>query len=120
MTSTIQPQSAAAQAASSTPSRCPEQVRLVELWTDLTRRTAMAAAHGSDDEESLRTLQLQVEDEITDRFPDGDALLVELWTWEASLIHVAQTRPETCLICRRARLGLPADLPLPGAAGGAR
>jgi hypothetical protein len=86
---------------------------------ELTQRTASAAAHRSGDEESLRNLQLQVEDTITDRLPDSEALMAELWVWEAGLLHQAETPPETCLICRKARLGLPADLPLPAAIGGA-
>lgn len=46
--------------------------------------------------------------------------MAELWVWESTLVHVAETPPETCLICRKARLGLPADLPLPATIGGAR
>ena len=113
-----QPLPAFAQAANPTPPRDPEASRLLRLWVDLTQRAASAAAHRSGDEESLRNLQLQVEDAITDRLPDSDSLLAELWVWESTLIHVAETPPETCLHCRRARLGLP-DLPLPGALGGA-
>ena len=37
-----------------------------------------------------------------------------------SLLHAAETPPEDCLICRKARLGLPADLPLPAGLGGGR
>jgi hypothetical protein len=119
VTPTNQPQTALAQAANSVPPRDPEASRLLRLWVELTQRAASAAAHRSGDEESLRNLQLQVEDAITDRLPDGDALMAELWVWESTLIHVAETPPETCLFCRKARLGLPADLPLPAALGGA-
>lgn len=117
---TSQPLSVPAQAAHPAPPRDPEASRLLRLWVELTQRAASAAAHRSGDEEPLRDLQLQVEDAITDRLPDHEALMAELWVWESTLIHVAETPPETCLICRKARLGLPADLPLPAAAGGVR
>ncbi|RYP89049.1 hypothetical protein EKO23_01075 [Nocardioides guangzhouensis] len=109
-----------AQAANPTPPYDREAARLLRLWVELTQRLASAAAHRSTDEEALRNLQLQVEDTITDRLPNSDALLAELWVWEAGLLHQSETPPETCLICRKARLGLPADLPLPAAVGGAR
>jgi len=115
-----QPQPVLAQAANNTPPTDPETSRLLRLWVELTQRAASAAAHRSGDEESLRNLQLQVEDALTDRVPGSDALLAELWVWESTLIHVSETPPETCLICRKARLGLPADLPLPATFGGAR
>ena len=115
-----QPLPVPARAANPTPPRDPEASRLLRLWVDLTRRAASAAAHRSGDEESLRRLQLQVEDAITDRLPDHDVLMAELWVWESTLIHEAQTPPEACLICRKARLELPADLPLPAALGDAR
>jgi hypothetical protein len=114
-----QPLPVPALAANPTPPRDRETVRLLRLWVELTQRVASAAAHRSDDEASLRTLQVQVEDAITDRLPNSDALMAELWAWEAGLLHQAETPPETCLICRKARLGLPADLPLPVAIGGA-
>jgi hypothetical protein len=114
-----QPLPVPAQAANPAPPRDRETARLLRLWVELTQRTASAAAHRSGDEESLRNLQLQVEDTITDRLPDSEALMAELWVWEAGLLHQAETPPETCLICRKARLGLPADLPLPAAIGGA-
>ena len=120
MTPTTQPRPALAQAANPAPPRDPEAARLLRLWVELTQRAASAAAHRSGDEESLRNLQLQVEDAITDRMPDHEALMAELWAWESTLIHLAETPPETCLICRKARLGLPTDLPLPATIGGAR
>ncbi len=120
MTPTTQPQPALAQAASPTPPYDEQASRLLRLWVELTWRVASAAAHHSSDEESLRTLQLQVEDEITDRLPDSDALMAELVVWESTLIHTGQTSADDCLICVKARLGLPPDLPLPGALRGAR
>ena len=114
-----QPLPVPALAANPAPPRDHETARLLRLWVELTQRVASAAAHRSGDEASLRNLQLQVEDAITDRLPDSDALMAELWVWEAGLLHQAETPPETCLICRKARLGLPADLPLPVAIGGA-
>lgn len=116
---TSQPQPVPARFANTTPPRDPEAARLLRLWVELTQRAASAAAHRSGDEESLRNMQLQVEDAITDRLPDSEALMAELWVWEAGLVHRSETPPETCLICRKARLGLPADLPLPAVAGGA-
>lgn len=115
-----QPQPELAQAANPTPPYDEEAARLLRLWVELTWRVASAAAHATDDEESLRNQQLFVEDSITDRLSDSEALMAELWVWEAGLLHQVQAPPETCLICRKARLGLPADLPLPAALGGAR
>ena len=120
MTPMNQPQPALALAANPAPPRDRETTRLLKLWTELTQRAASAAAHRSPDEESLRILQLQVEDTLADRLTDPDVVMAELWAWEATLLHVAETPPETCLICRKARLGLPADLPLPADLGGAR
>ena len=115
---TTQPQPVPAQVANTTPPHDREASRLLRLWVDLTQRLACATAHRSIDEPALRNLQLQVEDEISDQLPESDALLAELWVWEATLIHQSETPPETCLICRKARLGLPADLPLPADMGG--
>ena len=120
MTSTPQPLLAPVQAASPTPPHDEQASRLLALWVDLTRRAASAAAHDSSDETALRQMQLQVEDALAQRVPDHPELIDRLIVWEASLVHVAQTPPETCLICRRARLGLPADLPIPAFRGGAR
>lgn len=120
MTPTSQPQPVPAQAANPNPPYDEEAARLLRLWVELTWRAASAAAHGSRDEKSLRTLQLQVEDAITDRLSDHESLMAELWVWEAGLLHVEQAPPETCLLCRKARLGLPSDVPLPAELGGAR
>ena len=119
MTPRTQPQPVPIRAANPATPRDREATRLLRLWVELTQRTATADAHQSGDEESLRNLQLQVEDAITDRLPDSEALLAELWAWEAGLLHQSETPPETCLICRKASLGLPADLPLPATIGGA-
>lgn len=120
MTPMNQPQPALALAANPAPPRDRETQRLLDLWVQLTYRTASAAAHHSPDEASLRDLQLQVEDALTERLDDPHVLLDELWVWESTLIHTADTPPEDCLICRKARLGLPADMPLPAGIGGVR
>ena len=120
MTPMNQPQSALALAANPAPPGDRETERLLDLWVQLTHRTASAAAHHSPDEASLRDLQLQVEDALSDRLHDPYPVLDELWCWEAALLHTAETPPEDCLICRKARLGLPADLPLPAGLGGGR
>ena len=105
---TSQPQPVPAQAANTTPPRDPEASRLLRLWVELTHRAASAAAHRSGDETSLRDMQLQVEDAITDRFPDSEALMAELWVWEV------RTGPP-----RRDTAGDVPDLPQgpPGSAG---
>lgn len=118
MTPMDQPQPALA--ATPAPPRDRETQRLLDLWVQLTYRTASAAAHHSPDEAPLRDLQLQVEDALSDRLDDPFLVLDELWGWEAALLHTAETPPEDCLICRKARLGLPADLPLPAGLGGGR
>jgi hypothetical protein len=115
-----QPQPALALTANPAPPRDREAQRLLDLWVQLTYRTASAAAHHSPDEASLRDLQLQVEDALSDRLDNPYLVLDELWCWEATLLHTAETPPEACLICRKARLGLPVDLPLPAGLGGGR
>ncbi|WP_395695269.1 hypothetical protein [Nocardioides sp.] len=115
-----QPRSALAQTASTVPPRDREAARLLALWVDLTVRLASAAAHHSSDEPSLRNLQIQIEEALVDHLADSDAVMAELWAWEATLLHVVEMPPETCLICRKARLGLPADVPLPAGIGGVR
>lgn len=120
MTPMNQPQPALSLAATPAPPRDRETQRLLDLWVQLTHRTATAAAHHSPDEFPLRDLQLQVEDALSDRLDDPQPLFNELWVWESTLIHTAESPSENCLICRKARLGLPADLPLPAGLGGAR
>lgn len=108
-------------AASSVPPSRREEARLLRLWIRLAHRAASAAAHGSREEQTLRTSQLQVEEALLNRFPDCRPLLDELIVWESTLIHVAEGTPAgSCLLCRRAHLGLPAGLPLPVAMGGGR
>ena len=94
MTPTNQPQPALALAATPAPPRDRETQRLLDLWVQLTYRTASAAAHHSPDEASLRDLQLQVEDALSDRLDDPYLVLDELWCWEAALLHTAETRSE--------------------------
>ncbi len=98
-----------------------EAARLLRLWGALATRAAAAAAHGLEDEEPLRQLQRQVEEALVRRFPGRRRQLAELTVWEASLLHTGErVAAEQCLICRRARLELPLDLPLPPAANGGR
>lgn len=120
MTPMNQPQHAPALAASQAPPYDRETQRLLDLWVQLTYRTASAAAHHSPDEASLSDLQLRVEEALSDRLDDPYLVLDELWGWEAALLHTAQTAPEDCLICRKARLNLRADLPIPAGLGGGR
>jgi hypothetical protein len=115
-----QPRSALAQTASTVPPSDQQASRLLSLWVELTQRVASATAHGSSDEESLRNLQLQVEEALTDRLPDAEPVMAELWAWESTLLHVADTPSKTCLLCRKAKAGLPPDLPIPVVVGGAR
>ncbi|MCB0909339.1 MAG: hypothetical protein KDB63_19720 [Nocardioidaceae bacterium] len=115
-----QPRSALALTATTVPPRDREASRLLALWVDLTVRLASAAAHQSSDEPSLRNMQVQVEEALLDQPAVPDAVMAELWAWEATLLHVAEMPPENCLICRKARLGLPADVPLPARVGGVR
>jgi hypothetical protein len=116
-----QPLRALTAAASPAPPSGDETSRLLRLWADLAYRASSAYAHHSSEEPALRRLQLQVEDALTQRVTNPQALITDLQVWESGLIHVAQeTPPETCLICRRARLGLPLELPFPAATGGTR
>lgn len=121
MTPTTQPLPVPARTASPARSFPRDALRLLKVWIDLTERIASANAHRTTDEGPLREMQLQVEDAISDRHPECDELMIELLTWESTLIHVAawETPPENCLACRKMRVGLPLALPLPPQ-GGAR
>lgn len=110
MTPMNQPQPTLALAANPAPPRDRETQRLLEVWVQLTHRAASAAAHHSPDEAPLRDLQLRVEDTLFDRLDDAQALPDELLVWESTLIHSAEIPPDHCLICRKARRGLPDDL----------
>jgi hypothetical protein len=94
------------------PTREPAGHRLIRLWIDLTLRAAAAAAHRTGEEDLFYDLQQQVEDSILERFSNHDALLAELWAWEATLIHTGGTPGRDCLACRRALLGPPDELPM--------
>lgn len=120
MTPMNQPQPALAPAAIPLPPRDRETHRLLEVWVHLTQRSASAAAHHGPDGAPLRDLQLQVEDTLSDRLDTLQTLLDELLVWESTLIHSAETSPEHCLICRKARRGPPADLSAPAGLGGVR
>lgn len=113
-----QPQSALVRTANNVPPRDQEASRLLSLWVELTQRVASAAAHGGSDEESLRNLQLQVEDALAHRLPDPEPVMAELWVWESTLLHAAETPSTTCLLCRTGKRGLPDDLQFPAAAAG--
>lgn len=106
----------------SQPPQLREATRLIRLWMDLTVRAARAAAHASADEPAVRRLQEQVEDALLDRRLISRRKLDALFAWEATLLHAPTATPaEACLICRKAQVGLPLDLPLPASIeGGAR
>lgn len=118
MTSTNQP--LPHPAATITTPRDRETNRLITLWSELTLRTVAAEAHHSPEEDSLRHLQGQVEEAITDHLIDCDSVLNELYAWEAGLTHESEAPPDNCLLCRKARLELPADLPIPVLQGASR
>lgn len=108
-------------AASSNPPSRREESRLLRLWIQLTYRAASAAAHGSQEETSLRASQLQVEETLLERFPNCEPVITELWVWESSLLHDGGGIPvSACLLCRRTALDLPVAAPLPAPARGDR
>lgn len=116
-----QPLGANLVAASPTPPSRREESRLLRLWIQLTYRAASAAAHGSREEASLRTSQLQVEETLLERFPSCKPLITELVIWESGLLHDGSGVPvSACLLCRRATLDLPAGLPFPVSTRGGR
>jgi len=100
------------QAADTTPPPDRETTRLLGLWVDLTRRAASAAAHRTGQESSLYHLQQQVEETLTDRLPDPEAVWPELLAWEATLIHPGDVPVTDCLVCHLARILLPETLAL--------
>lgn len=90
------------------------------MWRELAVRAAQAAAHGDEQESALTALQLQVEQAITDRHPQLSGVMDEALVWEGALVHFGSGPPATCLSCRRARVGLPDNLPLPSTRAGVR
>lgn len=111
----------ATQPASPVPPRNTEASRLLRVWVDLASRAAAACAHDTEDEDSLRDMQVQVEQALLERSLISQDQLDAMTWWESTLIHVLpQVSVQACLICRKARLGLPMDLPLPPVSGGNR
>lgn len=107
--------------ASLTPPHTPEAIRLLREWVDLATRAAAACAHGTEDEDALRDMQVDVEAELLDRCIIDRSQLDAMTWWESTLVHVVpQVAANACMICRKARLGLPPDLPLPPRVGGRR
>jgi hypothetical protein len=99
----------------------PETSRLLSLWAELAVKAASSSAHGTADEEPLRELQTQVEDALLDRSLITKDVLDELIAWESTLLHHApQSPPEDCLLCRKSRLEIPFEMPLPVPVGGGR
>jgi hypothetical protein len=118
-----QPRPASEQAANpaQTPTPVPrdrETTRLLWLWVDLTRQVASATAHRTGNEGQLSDLQQQVEETLTDRLPDPEAIWPELWAWESTLIHPGDVPVGDCLNCHLARILLPEILELVPATGG--
>jgi hypothetical protein len=89
------------------------------MWRTLAVR---AAAHDDDDDQELAftSLQLQVEQAIADRHPELSGVMDELLAWETALAHSGSGPVETCLDCRRARVGFPDILPFPSPRAGLR
>jgi hypothetical protein len=111
--STIQPLPARAAITTSRPkdTRGPA---LVALWCQLAVKAAEAEAHDLPSGASLLRQQLLVEEQISTH-PEWDARMQVLLCWEASLLHTAEGDPSSCLQCRRARLTLPPECPVPPA-----
>ena len=107
--------------ASPAPARTPEATRLLRVWVDLATRAAAACAHGNEDEDSLRDMQVQVEKALIERSLIDQRQFDAMTWWESTLLHIVpEVSVADCLVCRKARLGLPADLPLPPKVGGRR
>lgn len=118
MTLMNQPRPASEQAAKPAQVHDRETTRLLMLWVDLTRRAASAAAHRTGQESALSDLQQQVEEALTDRLADPEAIWPELWAWESTLIHPGDVPKADCLTCHLARIQLPEILELVPATGG--
>lgn len=118
--SPTQPAPALARVADTTPPVDRRAARLLKTWVTITQRLIDSSAHGGDDEDELRELQVHVENDIRRHVPGGSALVTELWVWEAGFLHESQATSDACLVCRRALLGLPPDLPIPESLGRTR
>jgi hypothetical protein len=90
------------------------------MWRTLAVRVAQAAAHDDDQELAFTSLQLQVEQAITDRHPELSGVMDELLAWESTLAHPGSGPVATCLDCRRARVGFPDILAFPSPRAGLR
>ncbi|QKE82890.1 hypothetical protein [Arthrobacter sp. NEB 688] len=77
-------------------------------------------AHDSCDANLLWHQQVLVEEEIATSFPELDERMIELLVWESELLHDAAGEPGNCLQCRRARLNLPPECPVPATRQGVR
>lgn len=94
--------------------------RLLRLWADATHQAISASAHGSADARALVRRQEHIEQALADHLPASSAILDELIVWEATLLHVSDVSPRSCLICRTAQLGLPPEVYSLVSAGGLR
>jgi hypothetical protein len=112
-----QPLPAARPEAIASPSGTRQFHRLLTLWADLTAQAAIAAAHQRIGFTELLDRQLRVERELAARHPAlWTALESEALNWESSLLHVGHPgSAPSCLYCRRAHQGLPAELTAPRA-----
>ena len=119
MSPTTQPLPALS-AASTTPPPDSDLTRLLTMWRTLAVRVAQAAAHDDDQELAFTSLQLQVEQAITDRHPELSGVMDELLAWESTLAHPGSGPVATCLDCRRARVGFPDILAFPSPRAGLR
>lgn len=120
MTTTSQPLTELLPSATHRPHDSGHLTRLLRLWADATRQAASASAHGSAAARALVRHQEHIEQALADHLPERSPVLDELIVWEASLLHISDVPPRSCLTCRTAQLGLPAEVYSLAKTGGLR
>jgi sulfur relay (sulfurtransferase) complex TusBCD TusD component (DsrE family) len=80
--------------------------RLLARWCELGALVAAAAAHHPGEEQSLFTMQMQVEKVLRDRSPKVGRIIDHLIiVFEVQIAHERSNVPaKQCVICRRARV----------------
>lgn len=120
MTTTTQPLTGILPSATYRPHSSGHLTRLLRLWADATHQAVSASAHGSADARALVLRQEHIEQVLADHLPESSPDLDELIVWEATLLHISDVPPRSCLICRTAQLGLPAEVYSLAKTGGLR
>lgn len=96
----------------------PDTDRLLRTWLSVAVKFAAAVSHDLPEGTALLRQLSAIEEALLERHPDLFEHLSGFLVWGAALVHDGTGRVEDCLVCRRALVDLPLDLPLPPAPRG--